>query len=50
MPVAKKNKVAYGVLVGAMQNRGMSLEEAKSKTDKALADHPEMGKKMEKKY
>lgn len=50
MPVAKKDRVAYGVLVGSLQNQGKSLSEAKKMTDKALKDHPGLGSKMAKKY
>ena len=50
MPVPKSQQAAYGVLVGAMQNRGMSLEEAKKKTDEALSKNPSLAGKMQRKY
>lgn len=36
MPVPKKKQKAYGVIVGAMQNKGKSMEESKDIADKAI--------------
>lgn len=36
MPVPKGKKKAYGVIVGAMQNKGKSLSQAKKIADKAI--------------
>jgi hypothetical protein len=36
MPVEKRKQKAYGVIVGAMQNKGKSLSQSKKIADKAV--------------
>lgn len=47
MPVPKKKQKVYGVIVGAMRNKGKSLEEAKDIADRAVK-HKEVVKSAEK--
>lgn len=49
MPVPKSKEKIYGRIVGHLQNLGYSLTQAKKKTDKAISDHPDLGKKKKKK-
>jgi|GEM_PF-6077203 len=49
MPVPKNKEAIYGKIVGHLQNLGYSLKVAKEKTDKAIKDHPNLGKKKPKK-
>lgn len=48
MPVPKDKEAIYGKIVGHLQNLGYSLDQAKKKTDKAIKDHPNLGKKKKK--
>ena len=49
MPVPKKKEKAYGVIVGAMQNKGKSLNDAKNIADKAIKS-PKLKEQSFKKY
>lgn len=44
MPVPKGKEKIYGKIVGHLQNLGYSRTVAKQKADKAIADHPDLGK------